>query len=187
MARAMIRTTTLRVALFALLCASCTNLTPSEQLVSMFEKSIAAEQAEGSTSRNDAIEKRRKMDRRAERVREFVENDQLVSAQDSYRAAVLLYDSQKVEDVILAQELALRAHDGGLEDGMRIVAHCMDRSLMMRRKPQHFGTQIVFEPVLTKWRIWDLDPATTDDERQAFGVAPLAELQNRVGYLNEQG
>lgn len=182
----MIRIAPLLVAVSALLFTSCDSLTPSEQLSSMFEKSIDSGSSNKPLSRNDATEKRRNMDRRAVRAREIVEKDELASAQDAYRAAVILYDSQKIEDITLAQELATRAHKDGYSEGIRLVAHCMDRSLMMRRKPQHFGTQVVFEAVLTKWRLWDLEPATTDSERDAFGIAPLVELQARVGYLNEK-
>ncbi len=182
----MTRITTLCLAFFALCFASCNNLTPSEQLEQMFEKTVASTPDSGAPSREDVLAKRREMDRRAERVREIVENDQLTSAEDAYRAAVILYDSEDLEDITLAQELAKRAHDDGLADAIRIVAHCMDRSQMMRGQPQHFGTQLVFEAVLSKWRLWDLDPVTSDSDRQAFGIPPLAELQARVGYLNDK-
>lgn len=180
------RIAALLIAVSVLFFTSCTSLTPSEQLAVMFEKSIEASSSSEPLSRNDAIEKKRKMARRAVRAREIVEKDQLASAEDAYRAAVILYDSQKPEDITLAQDLATRAHEDGHTEGIRLVAHCMDRSLMMRKKPQHFGTQVVFEAVLSKWRLWDLEPATTDSERKAFGIAPLVKLQARVGYLNEQ-
>lgn len=186
MARAMTRTICLLVASFALCFTSCKNLTPSEQLERMFEKSIATGTDNGPPSRADVARKRQEMDRRAVRVREIVENDQLANAEDALRAAVILYDSQEIDDIVLAQELAKRAYDDGLKEAIRTVAHCMDRSQMMRGMPQHFGTQLVFEPVLAKWRLWDLKPDTTDSEREAFGVAPLAELQARVGYLNDR-
>lgn len=182
----MIRITSLFLASFALAFTGCRNLTPSEQLERMFEKTIAPSTDSGPPSTSEVARMRSDQDRRAVRVREIVENDRLTSAEDAYRAAVILYDSPRLEDVSLAQELAKRAHDDGMVDAIRIVAHCMDRSLMMRGQPQTFGTQVKFEPVLAKWRLYDLSPTTTDSERAAFRVPPLAELQARVGYLNEK-
>ncbi len=185
MARVMTR---ISIHAFALLLSlsSCSSLTPSEQLDRMFEKSVEAHSPDQQKSRSEVTALRRDMDRRAVRVREIVENDQLADAEDAYRAAVILYDSQDIDDVILAQELALRAHEDGHEEAISVVAHCMDRSLMMREKPQRFGTQVVYEPVLAKWRLWDMNTDTTDDEREVFGIPPLLELQARVRYLNER-
>ena len=186
MARNMNRIQILLATCLALFFASCANLSSSARIEHMYVKTTAPTEHDGELSNAEFIQKRRDMDRRAARVRELVEDGKVNGARDEYRAAVILYDSQDIADIVLAQELAMRAHENGTKDGMRIVAHCMDRSLMMRSKPQHFGTQVVYEAVLSKWRLYDLDPSTTDEDRAAFGIQPLSELQDRVGYLNER-
>ena len=48
---------------------------------------------------------------------------------------------------------------------------------MYADQPQKYGTNIVPDGV--GWRLWDVDPTTTDAERIANDVPPLAEMQAR--------
>jgi hypothetical protein len=51
---------------------------------------------------------------------------------------------------------------------------------------QRYGTQYVYEPVLKGWRLYPIDPRTTDAERKAMGVPPLDELKKAEDLLNQR-
>ena len=94
------------------------------------------------------------------------------------RAANLLADSGDPSDLPLAAQLAERAHGDGVDDAGSLYAGCVDKIALYSGRPQPFGTvmvehqgEVVQPPV---------DPATTDDERRALGVPPLAELERQV-------
>ena len=167
-----------------LLLGSCAALTPSEQLQEMYVKTIEPPPQNKKMTRDDVEAMRKNIDRRAVRVRKLVEDEQVGTGEDSFRAAVILSKSERLEDIALAQELALRAYEDGIEPGIEVVAHCMDKQLMMKRRPQLFGTQVVMDPETGKWRLWDLDPSTTDAKRDAFNIPPLHVLQERVEMQN---
>jgi hypothetical protein len=44
---------------------------------------------------------------------------------------------------------------------------------MYQGQPQKYGTQYIAEDGC--WKLWDIDPATTDTERAGWDVPPLAE------------
>jgi hypothetical protein len=55
----------------------------------------------------------------------------------------------------------------------------MDRWLLHRGLPQRFGTQYL--DLGDGWRLYEVDPATTDEERAAWDVPPLTEARRRTG------
>jgi hypothetical protein len=63
----------------------------------------------------------------------------------------------------------------GHPQARRLAAAAMDRTLMRRGELQRFGTQRLQagdEPEA----LWPVEPATTDEDRSAWGVPPLAVL-----------
>jgi hypothetical protein len=54
-----------------------------------------------------------------------------------------------------------------------MAAAAYDRWLMYQGRPQKYGTQFTTDG--KSQRLWDVDPATTDEERAAWDVPPLAE------------
>lgn len=52
---------------------------------------------------------------------------------------------------------------------------------MYEGRPQRSGTQSVPDGV--RYRLWDVEPATTDEERAAWDVPPLAEQLRRAEVL----
>jgi hypothetical protein len=52
---------------------------------------------------------------------------------------------------------------------------------MYEGRPQRYGTQFV--PYGVRHRLWDVEPATTDEERAAWAVPPLAEQLRRADEL----
>ena len=65
-----------------------------------------------------------------------------------------------------------------------VAAEAIDRELLKGDQPQRYGTQYVYEPIVKKWSLYTWDETTTDAERRAMGVPPLAEALARVEILN---
>ena len=95
-----------------------------------------------------------------------------------YAAAWVLNHGDLSEEAALGSRLAARAADKGRPGARWLAAAALDRSLMYAERPQKYGTNIVPDGV--GWRLWDVDPATTDAERRANDVPPLAEMQARA-------
>lgn len=93
-------------------------------------------------------------------------------------AALVLQHSADLADVEQAHELAERAHRSGHPAAGRLMAMTADRACMYRGQPQTYGTQMA--PDDHSWRLWDVDPETTDDDRRSLGLPPLAELAAEV-------
>ena len=53
---------------------------------------------------------------------------------------------------------------------------------MYEYKPQKWGTQ--YKKLDGKWVVWPVDPAITDEQRDAWNVPPLAEAQAQAARLN---
>lgn len=112
---------------------------------------------------------------------------ELKTADDYFFGAAALVTSDDMDDLHLANEMALTAVELGEDRAFRLSAEAVDRILFKQGRPQRFGTQALYEPVLGEWRLHDLDPATSDEERVAMGVPPLAELRAWIDDLNRQG
>ncbi len=126
------------------------------------------------------------IERRTKRVRELVKEGRVRSQEEQMLAALVLIDSGNADDMTMARRLALSAAESGADEAYPIAAIAIDREHYLRGEPQRFGTQYVYEPVFSRWRLHQVDPRTTDEERAAFGVPPLAEIEARTDALNEQ-
>lgn len=98
-----------------------------------------------------------------------------------YAAAWVLNHGDLTEEAALGSRLATLAADKGRSGARWLAAAALDRSLMYAGQPQKYGTNIVPDGV--GWRLWDVDPATTDAERVANDVPPLAEMQARAAAI----
>jgi hypothetical protein len=165
----------------ALILAACQS--PSTELESMHNNSMRdLEGGDLLTPLGDDYGERQA--RRIERVYEISRSGGIESATDHYYAGLLLASSSRPQDLELARSMGLAAGEQGEERGFRIAAEAIDKGLRLKGEPQRYGTQISFVPVLKEWRLDPLDPRTTDEERCAMGVAPLAELTERERLLN---
>lgn len=97
---------------------------------------------------------------------------------DLYRAAWLLNHGDEPAEARRAHELAREAAERGHGPARWLAAAAYDRWCMYEGRPQRFGTQFV--PDGERYRLWDVDPATTDAERDAWDVPPLAEQERRA-------
>ena len=100
-----------------------------------------------------------------------------------YAAAWILNHGDLTEEAALGSRLAARAAEMGRPGARWLAAAALDRSLMYAELPQKYGTNIVPDGV--GWRLWEVDPATTDQERIANDVPPLAEMQARAAAITK--
>lgn len=104
-------------------------------------------------------------------------------AGDLYAAAWVLNHGDEAEEAALGSRLAARAADLGHPKARWLAAAALDRSLMYAGLPQKYGTNMVPDGV--GYRLWDVDPATTDAERLANDVPRLAEMLARAAALTD--
>lgn len=122
--------------------------------------------------------------RRADAVRELIAKDEVNTADEHFKAAVLLVETDRPDDMQLAEHHALVSAEMGEKRGLRVAAEAVDKGLMLNAKPQKYGTQFVFEWVLDSWRLYPCDVTTTDGERAQLGVPTYAELLRAEDDMN---
>jgi len=122
--------------------------------------------------------------RRRERVLALVAADELHVAEDYYHAAWIMNHGDTPDEAKTAHELALRASDLGCRPACWLAAASYDRWQMYQGKPQKYGTNYVYDGC--RHRLWDLDPDTTDEERAAWDVQPLAEQLRKMEEATRQ-
>ena len=122
--------------------------------------------------------------RRADAVRELLAGDSVNTAEEHFKAAVLLVETTRQDDLELAEHHALVSAEMGEKRGLRVAAEAVDKRLMLTGKPQKYGTQFVFEWVLDSWRLYPCDVTTSDGERAQLGVPTYAELMRAEDDMN---
>ncbi len=95
-----------------------------------------------------------------------------------YQAAWILNHGDEPGEARAAHELAQEAAESGWAPARWLAAAAFDRWCMHEGRPQKYGTQFVPDGV--RFRLWDVEPATTDAEREAWDVPPIAEQQRRA-------
>jgi hypothetical protein len=123
-------------------------------------------------------------EKRADEVRSILEQGGELSAEDAFKAAVILVGTDREADLVLAEELAKHSAAMGERRGLRVMAEAVDKRLMMQGAPQMYGTQFAFEFVLDAWRLYPIDPTTTDEVRASVLVPTYAELLAAEDAMN---
>jgi hypothetical protein len=176
-------TKTLETGACALLAALAACSSPSSRLDRMYA-SLRSDIAEhGHESVFDPSLGQRHAERAAA-VREMVEAGEVEKGIDRFHASVLLVESDDLENLKLAEELALQSAEQGVELGRRVAAEAIDKQLVKQRLPQRYGTQYEWVVVLRAWRLYPVDPLTTDADRRAMGVPTLSEIRAGEEKLN---
>jgi hypothetical protein len=98
-----------------------------------------------------------------------------------YQGAWLLNHGEHAEEARRAHELAHAAAQRGHAPARWLAAAAYDRWCMYEGRPQRYGTQFVPDGV--RYRLWDVEPTTTDAERARWDVPPLAEQHRRAEAL----
>ena len=124
----------------------------------------------------DALRARDRM--RREQVMALIAGEWPADAEALYAAAWVLNHGDRADEAFLGHQLAAAARDLGHGPARWLAAAALDRSLMYAGKPQKYGTNMVPDGVA--YRVWDVDPETTDAERAEQDVPPLAELKARA-------
>ena len=101
-----------------------------------------------------------------------------------YHAAWLLNHGEAPDEARQAHALAREAAARGLAPARWLAAAAYDRWCMYEGRPQRYGTQIVPDGV--RYRVWDVEPATTDAERAAWDVPALAVQEARAAALTRR-
>ncbi len=108
----------------------------------------------------------------------------LQTTEDYFHAALIFQHGEHLNDYWRARELAIQAAERGSRPGRWLAAAAYDRWLMRQGKPQKYGTQYVASGGC--WMLWELDSATTDEERAAWNVPALAEARRRAEEMTQQ-
>jgi hypothetical protein len=118
---------------------------------------------------------------RRERVRGLMAENALTTAEDSFHAALIFQHGESIEEIWQAHTLALSAAGSGFAPARWLAAAALDRWLMYQGRPQKFGTQFV--PDGRGYRLWELDPTTSDADRAAWDVPSLEEQTRRAQQM----
>lgn len=146
----------------------------NEELYKLFQED---QQDRTSGSLPDDIRQRDRA--RRTRVEQLITDGSLHAPQDYFNAALIFQHGELLDHYWQAHELAKKAADAGVPGARWLVAAAYDRWLMQQGKPQKYGTQYISTET-TSWRLWPVDPTTTDEERAEWEVPPLAILLQRV-------
>ena len=129
-------------------------------------------------------------EQRRQRTNELIAQGLLTTHDDYFHAALIFQHGTTLDEIWHAHELARRAAAMEATEATStqmsnwLVAATLDRWLMYQGKAQKYGTQFV--PDGKRYRLWDVDPTTTDDERAANHVPSLQEqLQRAERYTQE--
>jgi len=112
------------------------------------------------------------------RLEDLLAGKKLHDADDFYHAAYILQHGERLEHWAQAHLLARTAAELGHPKGRYQAAAALDRWLMHMGLPQKFGTCSVVDG--DGWRLWDIDPQTSDEEREGWGVPALEQLLTRA-------
>ncbi|HWI60569.1 MAG TPA: hypothetical protein VNT75_01885 [Symbiobacteriaceae bacterium] len=111
---------------------------------------------------------------RRRRVQELAAAGELTTGEEYAMAAIVCQHGDTPDDYWQAHLLAQKAVELGETGISWLVAAGLDRHLVRQGKPARYGTQTVRMAGI--YRVPRLDPATTDEERAALGIPPLAAI-----------
>ncbi len=157
----------------------------NEELQALYEEDQADRRAFEQLDREQPQQVLQRDRARRQRVEELVESEALQAPEDYFHAAMVFQHGETLEDFWRAHELAKRGAELGHPTARWLTAAAYDRWLMNQGKPQKYGTQYTArgnEP----YRLWDVDPSTTDEERAAWDVPPLAEALRQAEELTQR-
>lgn len=121
--------------------------------------------------------------RHAEMARR-AEANELVSAEDHFYAGAILVRSSNMQHLLLAESVGRKATILGDKRGGPVAAEAVDRQALIEGTAQTFGTQYTYSYLTGNWQLYIVDPSTTDADRAAVGLPPLAWFEDRIRQLN---
>lgn len=118
---------------------------------------------------------------RRERVRALMAENVLMDVEDYFHAALIFQHGESLEEIWQAHTLASRAAGLGFAPARWLAAAALDRWLMYQSRPQKYGTQFVSDG--RTYRLWEVEPTTTDADRAAWNVPSLEEQTKRAQLM----
>ena len=110
---------------------------------------------------------------RRDAVQRLLARGALQTGEEFFCAAWIFNHGETPDDAWQAHSLALKGAELGHRPARWLAAAAYDRWCMYRGQPQKYGTQYVSDGF--RQRLWDVLPETTDLERSAWDVPPIAE------------
>jgi hypothetical protein len=157
----------------------------NKELQALFEQDQADRRAFEQLD-HEQIQQMLQRDRvRRQRVEELIGSEGLQVPEDYFHAAMVFQHGETLEDYWQAHELAGRGAELGHPGCRWLSAAAYDRWLMNQGKPQKYGTQYTTRDD-GPYRLWDVDPNTTDEERAAWNVPSLAEALRQAEELTQR-
>jgi hypothetical protein len=124
----------------------------------------------------------RRDERRRRRVEQLLAQGAVTDPDDLFCAAMVFQHGNDRAHYRRAHELARRAAElGSTRPARWLAAAAWDRWLMAGGLPQQYGTQ--YRSVGGRWVLYQVDPATSDEERARWDVPPLAEALRRAEQM----
>ena len=115
------------------------------------------------------------------RVEAMLAEGMVQTPEDFFHAAMVFQHGGNGETVWKAYELAKIASEMGYERARWLTAAAYDRWLLYQGKPQKYGTQ--YTRGGRCWKLWTVDPATTDEERAEWNVPSLEQALQRASDM----
>ena len=124
---------------------------------------------------------------RLARIKALYGGGDIHTANDYYRAALVLQHGEVPEDFQLAHDFCVAAMMLGKNDlaSASLAAAAEDRFLMNIGRPQRFGTQFRSEGT-GPLRLYAVSEGVADDLRRLMGVPPLSEAKALEADLNKK-
>jgi hypothetical protein len=120
---------------------------------------------------------------------ELLQKGSLTTANDYYHAATVFQHAESADDIHLAYSLATVAWriDPAHAKARWLAAAAWDRTMQRKNKPQWYGTQFIRDKQTLKWVLYPIDEgAVTDEERERYGVRPLAKVGDLLRTMNSE-
>ena len=121
--------------------------------------------------------------RYSEMARRVLE-EELSTAEEHFYAGAILVRSSDMQHLLLAESIGRQAAILGDKRGRPVAAEAIDRQALIEGTAQTYGTQYAYNYVTGNWQLYLFDPETTDEDRAAVGLPPLAWFEDRVRQLN---
>ncbi|HYU64908.1 MAG TPA: hypothetical protein VEK36_01395 [Candidatus Paceibacterota bacterium] len=109
-----------------------------------------------------------------------------INGTDYFNAGIIFQHGTSRTSIKEAREMALMGMEKGHKKSAWLYAAATDRLLVMKNKPQKFGTQFR-KNKNGGWELFPILSRTTDAERKKYGIRTLQNLKKVVLNLNRSG
>jgi len=112
------------------------------------------------------------------KLQKLLDKGNAKTGRDYFVASIIFHHGFRISLSKRAIKYSEKSIEQGYKGGKEMLALTIDRLLVLQGKPQKFGSQ-GFELKSGKWKIYKVDPKTTDKERKEHGLPTLKEMKKR--------